>query len=202
MKKLLSFTIASFCLVAANAQVKFGVKAGAGIVNQTRTDAEGWVPHTTSSKLGIHVGGFAELPVTDKIFLQPQLLLATKGATDQSTVSGEKTKASLTYIDLPIVAVYKHPVKFGNVFGGLGPVFSYAISGKLQRDGQTKNMFSEELKYWKRGDIGLHLTAGAELNKNIIVSISYQAGLMDIYKHEVVNLKNRSFGISVGYVLK
>lgn len=204
MKKLFAVTVALSCLAVTNAQFKevtFGVKGGIGIANQSRTDAAGYAPHTSSSKAGIQLGVFAEMPLTKNIFLQPQLVFATRGTTDKSTYDGDVTKVSLNYIDLPIIALYKHPATFGNLFAGLGPVFSYAVSGNLKREGETKTMFSDELKYWKHGDISLQVTAGAELRKNIIVSLYYQAGFKDIYEHEVVNIKNRSFGFSIGYIL-
>jgi hypothetical protein len=107
----------------------------------------------------------------------------------------------MNYIDLPLYVVYKYPVSFGKLVGGMGPVLSYAVSGKLEQSGKTKKMFSDELKNWKRGDISGNIMAGVELNNGFMASISYQSGLTDIYKDEIPTIKNRQFSISVGYMI-
>ena len=74
MKKILLTAAAVFALSYANAQdVKFGAKAGLNLSNFTG-DVE-----NTSTKVGFQVGGFAEIKISEKFAVQPELLYSLQG---------------------------------------------------------------------------------------------------------------------------
>ncbi|HYF30938.1 MAG TPA: porin family protein [Chitinophagaceae bacterium] len=197
MKKFLLICIAVAAVSVCKAQLKLGVKAGLSFANQ-RMEQEGR-KLTTDGRSFFHAGVMADMPVYDAISLQPQLILGKKGTlyTPNNDPSKE-TKINITYIDVPVMAVYKYPVKQGKVFAGLGPVFSFIAGGKLSQNSKTKKLDFDD---WKRSDVGLGLTAGFECNNGFFGSIGYTAGMSDIYKPEILKTKNRVFMVSAGYLL-
>ena len=201
MKKSILTIMILGMIISAEAQLSFGAKAGISFVNQKRTEKKGYSTYDTKGRTGFHIGVFADKQIWNNIYVQPAVIFSKKGATHTSAYSGSVTDVSMNYIDLPLNVVYKYPVSFGKLVGGMGPVLSYAVSGKLEQSGKTKKMFSDELKNWKRGDISGNIMAGVELNNGFMASISYQSGLTDIYKDEIPTIKNRQFSISVGYMI-
>ena len=75
MKKIVLSIAAMLVFGFANAQdVRFGVKGGLNIATLTGDVQD------ASTKVGFHVGGFAEIKVSDKFAVQPELLFSTQGA--------------------------------------------------------------------------------------------------------------------------
>src|SRR6476620_12597493 len=115
MKKVLLSAVALFAFGAASAQsVKFGVKAGLNVANVTvSNDYFGVTSPSTSTKIGFHVGGLAELKLTDKFAIQPDLLFSMQGATTKSSendfagfTSTSEDKINLSYINIPVMFKY------------------------------------------------------------------------------------------------
>ena len=197
MKKFLTVCLAVATVAVCNAQVNFGAKAGLSFANQTM-EQEGR-DLNTKGRTFFHAGVVADMQVYDAIHIQPQLILGKKGTlyTPNNDVSKE-TKVNITYIDIPVMAVYKYPMKQGKVFAGMGPVFSFIAGGKLEQNSKTKKLDNDD---WKRSDFGLGLTAGFESSTGFFGSIGYTAGFSDVYDPEIVKTKNRVFMLSVGYML-
>ena len=114
MKKLVLSAVAVFAFTFANAQeVKFGAKAGANLSNVKTslpaTAGESVANPDTKSVIGFHVGGFAEIKLSDKFAFQPELLLSTEGSKLEITDSGSilgvsysekfESKLNLTYLN-------------------------------------------------------------------------------------------------------
>lgn len=197
MKRFFSVCTALIMVTLCNAQINFGVKAGLSFANQ-RMEQDGRELNT-KGRTFFHAGVVADMQVYDAIHVQPQLLISKKGTlyTPNNDVSKE-TKVNITYIDVPLMAVYKYPVKQGKVFAGFGPVFSFIAGGKLTQNEKTKKLDNDD---WKRSDLGLGFMAGFESRKGIFGSIGYTAGFSDIYQPDIVKTKNRVFMVSAGYLL-
>lgn len=79
MKKIILSVVAIFAFGFSNAQeVKFGAKAGLNLSTITGGNLSG------GSRVGFHVGGLAEIGLTEKFAVQPELLLSMKGASYDS----------------------------------------------------------------------------------------------------------------------
>ncbi|RYY18843.1 MAG: porin family protein [Chitinophagaceae bacterium] len=202
MKKLTTITIALTFMLFAKAQLNPGIKTGLTLANQNRVDHEDYYDQSTKAKTKFHIGVFADMKIIENIYAQPGIMFTGKGAEHTSSYSGTKTDFIMSYMDLPLNVVYKYPLSFGKIYGGGGPLISFATGGKIEQKGKTKKMFGDSNDDYKRGDFGLNLLAGVELSNGIIAGISYQTGFADIYKHEAAKIKNRTFNVSVGYLLK
>lgn len=138
------------------------------------------------SKVGLTLAGIIGLHIskTAPVFLESGLYYTERGA--------KKDKFSVSYNNLEIPVLVKYGIKATDEIALLpfiGPVFSYAISGKYKySDGGTSvevGAFDE--KKWpngnalKRANMGFKLGCGAEYN-NLYLEAGYQFGITDISK--------------------
>ncbi|HTE25300.1 porin family protein [Flavitalea sp.] len=201
MKKLTILKLALFTITLAKAQLNLGIKGGLTVANQNRVDHEDYYEQSTKARTTFHISVFADTKIVENVYAQPGIMFTGKGAEHTSSYSGTKTDFNMTYIDLPLNVVYKYPLSFGKIYGGGGPVISFATGGKIEQNGKSKKMFGDTNDDYKKGDFGFNLLAGVELSNGFVAGLSYQSGFVDIYKHEAAKIKNRTFNLSVGYLL-
>ena len=215
MKKRVFYFIAIFLVLFSlntTAQIKIGAKAGLNLANAA---VEGL--KDTKSKIGIHIGGIAELEIADALSAQVGLLLSQKGykveesGTDFGISYSSEEKASLFYLDIPLTAMYKYELSDFSIYGKGGFNIGMGLSGKYSwedtYDGDTDS--GDDSIEWgsgvddhlKRLELGFILGAGVEFNENIQVGLSYNIGLNDISAQDGSEIKNRVFAITVSYFL-
>jgi len=190
MKKVLLAVIVAVFAISANAQVKFGVKAGVNFANMKITD------ESFDSRTGFHVGVISDISLLGKLAIQPGVLFSQKGT------KTDGAKMNLNYIDVPVNLMYKFGVGPIKIFVAAGPNFGYGIGGKLKIDGQD----DEDVKFgsgdddtYKALDLGLNLGAGVQIS-SIQVGLQYTFGLSNISNADEGTIKNKVFGISVAYL--
>ncbi|MCC9071538.1 PorT family protein [Flavobacterium sp. F-65] len=199
MKKITLSIVAVLAFGFANAQeVKFGAKAGLNVSTLTG-DVE-----DVSSKVGFHVGGFAEIKLSDKFSIQPELLYSTQGAKEKTSdfdfdtmeVISTDFTVKLAYINVPVMAKYYVAEKFSLE---AGPQIGFLVSAKGKMSGGS----NEDIKdFYKSIDFGVNFGAGYDFTENLSVGARYNLGLSNIAKNEEGDnskLKNSVFSLSVGY---
>ena len=180
----------------SNAQeTKFGVKGGLNLTNLTG-DVEG-----TSSLIGFHVGGFAEIKLTDKFAIQPELLFSTQGAKIEETFFDESYEydTKLNYLNIPVLAKFYVTEAFSVE---AGPQLGVLLSAK--QDGEDVKDF------YKSVDFGFNVGAGYNFTENLSVGLRYTIGLSSVFdtpdsdelegfEIEDIDVKNSVFALSLGY---
>ena len=142
----------------------------------------------------MNLGGVIGLRLSQStpVFLESGLYYSERGAKDG------KDKASLTYLELPVL------IKYGIQTGGdfvvlpyIGPYFSYGIAGKTKIKEAGINDSSYE--FFKHGDMGFKLGCGAEYN-NLYAEVGYQFGVANILEDNEADgeARNHAFYINVG----
>ena len=193
MKKLLLFTaFAIFAFVNSNAQGEFriGFKAGVNIASIGGDDTYG--VGSLGSRTGFHIGALVEVPITEKISIQPELLYSMKGS--NLDFSSGDTDIKLDYIDVPILGKY-HIIE--GLSGELGPVIGVLVKADAD-DGDE----SEDIKeYYKSTDIGIAIGASYRLPMGVFFSLRYNKGITDINDDPAFDGKNQNnvFQASAGY---
>ena len=183
MKKLLLTAAAVFAFGFANAQeTKFGVKAGLNMADWSGDDAEG-----IDSKIAFHVGGFAEIKLTDKFALQPELLYSAQGG------KADGGTYNVDYINIPVMAKFYVVDKFSIE---AGPQVGFLVSAKAKPDSGDDVDIKDELK---STDFGFNLGAGFDFTENFSAGIRYNLGLADVVDVDSADIKNSVFSLSVGY---
>ncbi|RZJ31850.1 MAG: PorT family protein [Flavobacterium sp.] len=174
MKKLIFTAIALFAFaITANAQVfKIGIKAGPNFANLTGGEIQ------TKSRTSFHVGGAAEVGLTKKFSIAPELLYSSQGA----DVDGPGD-FNLDYVAVPVLArIYLVEDKFSI---DLGPQFSFLVKDADQA------LNDEKFDFAVAGGLTLNVT------KSLFAQARYVAGLTEASKDAEV--KNSVVQFSVGY---
>ena len=190
MKKILLTAAAVFALSYANAQdVKFGAKAGLNLSNLVG-DAM-----NTSTKVGFQIGGFAEIKVSEKFAVQPELVFSTLGAKYEVTYDEitEKSTTALSYLNIPVMAKFFVAEGFSLE---AGPQIGFLMSAKDKSDGKSV----DAKDYFKSIDFGLNFGAGYDVAKNINLGVRYSLGLSNIAKDSGdTKINNTNIALAVGY---
>ena len=135
--------------------------------------------------------------------LMPGVQLIRKGNKYSDSFGTDVTR--LLYLELPVYALYRHPLpdNKGEVFGGLGPYFALGLSGKSK---YTFNSQTSEFAafgnngIYKRFDAGLALTAGYQFTNSVRLRLSYEWGLINIESNAGDDKTfNRALSLNVGY---
>lgn len=202
MKKLFGIimvAVAMFMATPANAQFKFGVKAGLN-VSKVSFDKD-VTKNAIESRTGFFVGPMAEFTV-------PIIGLGADVAVlyDNKGVEVDGVSETLQYIDIPINV--KYSIGLGSIAGvyvATGPQFSYNIGGKKIFD-NSYSLKSSEFS-WNVG-AGVKLLGHLQIGYNYNIGIG-KTGEMDSALGETVgvvgkfingDVKNNTHQISVAYL--
>ncbi|MEN2414852.1 porin family protein [Flavobacterium mesophilum] len=183
MKKIILSAVAVMAFGFANAQdVKFGVKGGLNFAN-LGGDADG------DGVTSFHVGALAEIKLTDKFAVQPELLYSGQGS--DFGEGGFDSTLKLSYLNLPIMAKYYVIDKLSLE---AGPQIGFLLSAKNE-DEDVKDSF-------KSVDFGLNFGAGYDFTEHFFAGVRYNVGLSniaDVPDEADFKTTNGVFSVSVGY---
>ncbi|MCO5239612.1 MAG: PorT family protein [Chitinophagaceae bacterium] len=191
------------CTTVKAQEVSFGFKAGIqqNIFSLKYTEDGDWSRQSLLGT-GFHVGGIADISLSEQFSIQPQLLFNSK-----TTAMSSEMKLKMMAIDLPVNFLYKN----NGFFAGLGPNFSYGLSAKSSGDSEQdlyKKYAGEdedeaEGAMLKRFELGANLTMGYQFENGLMISANYVQGLSNIAGAETAHTKysTRLLGLSVGYMI-
>lgn len=189
MKKLFFLTLALCTVLVANAQkskrdegIKLGIKGGLNVANLMGDVEE------VAIRTSIHAGLVAEIIVSDKFSIQPELLYSGQGASDTRDGGG---RIKLDYITLPVLA--KFPIA-KNLSLETGPQIGFLISGKYK-----DNDSNDKIEDTKTIDFGLNAGLNYELNNGVFFQARYNLGLTDVgYAGDNIRASNAVIQFSIG----
>jgi opacity protein-like surface antigen len=187
MKKIIFAAVAVFGFAFANAQeTKFGAKAGLNLSNFTG-DAEG-----TSTKVGFQVGAFAEIKVSEKFAVQPEVLFSVLGAKEE--FFGITVNSNLNYLVIPVMAKYYVADAFSLE---AGPQIGFLMSAKAKADGESLDIKDG----FNSTDFGINVGAGYDVTENINLGLRYTIGVSNILKDapDSFSVGNSNIAFAVGY---
>lgn len=169
MKKNILALTALLVFGLANAQTaKFGIKGGMNI-SDWAGDTEGL---DVKSKIGFNIGGFAEIKLSDKFAIQPELLYSAQGMRVddfETEVDGvgfvtADMKFNLSYINIPVMFKYYAAEKF-NIEAG--PQIGFLTSAKLKTKVEGYGSSDVDVKdNFESVDFGLNFGAGFDFTEH------------------------------------
>lgn len=206
MKKYVFFLLVLFYTAGSeiSAQVQWGIRAGGNLSSMLLEDEGEYIK--TKLQPGFHIGGTADVFISDKFSLQPALLFTTKGfkldddGFADALYGVDYIKFMSYHIDLPVNVVFKPQLGNGNLLLGAGPYISYGLGGrwKAGADGMSvkgKLKFTNDiadvdsfstggnnrtLPYMKPFDFGANILLGYEFRNNFYFQLNGQLGLVDV----------------------
>ncbi len=187
MKKVFFTVLTVLSLIFTTAQsTKFGVKAGIGMAKFSGDSR-------LKSKVGFQVGGFAEIKVSDKIAIQPELLYSAVGSNyknselEDNYSSKSDNDINLGYIVLPVMIKFYAANKISLE---IGPQIGFLASAKLKDNftetygGNTyvSNGVTDIKDRLNSTDFSFNLGGSYDINEKISFGLRYTNGLTRIQK--------------------
>ncbi|MEO8764713.1 MAG: porin family protein [Ginsengibacter sp.] len=172
----------------------FGIKAG--ITSANLKFSGGGTSITADSKIGFYGGLLAQIGVSGKFAVQPEIIYSLLG-TKFSQGSGED-KLNLSYVCLPVLAKYIHE-GFSII---IGPQVGFLVSAKEKTSGTNDDIKPS----FKSTDIAGIIGAGYTFTNGVGFDGRYQLGLSNIGSNNEPftgggKIKNNAFLFGLHYVL-
>lgn len=187
------FSIASFCQEQETEfhKVRIGIKQGIAMANTRLETIQN--PEDHSMKIGGMGGVFLRMSLSSNLHFQPEILMVGKGA--KNTNQYYEYGTDLTYLEFPLNLLYKTSTSKTAFFIGGGPAPAFFLGENVFYMGNLNS---------KSFDLGINLLTGIEMPIGFSVSFNYTHGILNVSpnKEYIPMLKNRSFGLTVGYLFR
>lgn len=192
MKKSILFMAAfvlSTTFAAAQEYVYFGIKGG---VNFSTFSGNGFSDfNDENARTAYHLGLLAEIPVSDRFSIQPEVLYSAQGFDIVRREDSRDIEHQLDYINVPVLAKFYLTDGFSLE---AGPQVGFVVNEKISDGKNDIDFFDED-----RTDIDLSLGMGAAYKfNNVFIYGRYNAGLSDIYDREGADAKNSVIQAGIG----
>jgi len=201
---------------ASAAGIGLGVKGGLNIANLTGSDmlqGNNVAQETKNSRLGIIIGAFVAINISDMVTIQPEVLYTQKGAKyegnlAQQTGTAFTSEIKLDYLEIPVLLKVSLLPKAAVVQPNLyfGPAFALKLKADVETDQGESEIYNAppEGDNVKNDDWGLVFGGGLDFNfsgKEIGIEGRYTLGLSDWTTYQPVDMKNGTFSIlaSIGF---
>ena len=190
MKKILiTVVFAALAIAGANAQVKFGVRAGLNHTDQAVKEYD--IKQETVPRISFYVGGLAEYAFNDVVLMDAGLTYSNQG---YKTKIGDGKVIDHT-LNLPVWFKYD----FAGFRPKAGIYAGYILSQQLKGNGNSRTVDSDSYNHF---DYGIGLGAEYNLpNNGLFFEASYNSGLANLKKNgDAKNYENnRVIQVGVGY---
>lgn len=212
IKKIFLPILLFFTVVSANAQVKYGLKAGINFANTTmKMSGMSFSPEAQTS---FHLTGFADIAINEKFSFQPGLSFQGKGYKLDIRESGytQKDNTNLSYLEIPLNGVLYLPLGDGKLFIGAGPYVAFGLFGKSKYESNSVAGLNgdEDAKFGNSKDdhvapidLGLNFMVGYQFKSGLLFNAGYGLGLANTVPKDLreggLKGNNKVFSLSVGY---
>ncbi|HET9431785.1 MAG TPA: outer membrane beta-barrel protein [Chitinophagaceae bacterium] len=193
-------------------QINYGLKAG--VTESFLQDKIGGTSQNYDLRTGFQIGAFAEIPIRKNFNLRPSLQLTQKGFKQVEGTPGTafywNRNFSTSYLELALDVVYNfHLNKSAAIQIGTGPVFGIGLFGKNKTIITVSDSAQQtHTEYWvghdafsKTFDFGWDFLIGFKCHR-ISINANYNNGLFNLLNDGDHTAKNRSFALTLGYLLK
>lgn len=191
MKRILLTVIAFYSIYFLQAQeVKLGLRAGISLASFNVTG----VDVGTRNKIGPDIALLAELPISDRFSVQPELGFVSMGSKLQS--GSDKATYNLNYLKIPILARYHSPEGWGIM---AGPAFASLLSAHGQLNDGTPKVNAKE--YFNNNDFFAVIGMDYQFKMGLNLGFRYNLGLTQQNRDPSAEIWNRALNFSIGYKL-
>ena len=209
MKKIVFLIIIAVCGFSQVRAQNFGVKAG---YNYSTLSGETSSISTIEGLSGFYIGGLVELPISNMLSIQPELIFSRQGVDLRQglknlSIRTDTSEIRLDYLNIPIMA----KVNLGPIFLEGGVQFGFLVN-KPKVDSYIANVYLRNLldkDSYNSFDFGVGAGLGVKLNQHFFVETRYTYSLTNVFdpndKHfksslisDGDNFKNSVFSIGLG----
>ena len=209
MKKIAFLIIIAVCGFSQVRAQHFGVKAG---YNYSSLSGETSSISTIEGLSGFYIGGLVELPISNMLSIQPELIFSRQGVDLRQglknlSIRTDTSEIRLDYLNIPVMA----KVNLGPIFLEGGVQFGFLVN-KPKVDSYIANVYLRNLldkDSYNSFDFGVGAGLGVKLNQHFFVETRYTYSLTNVFdpndKHfksslisDGDNFKNSVFSIGLG----
>ena len=209
MKKIAFLIIIAVCGFSQVRAQNFGVKAG---YNYSTFSGETSSISTIEGLSGFYIGGLVELPISNMLSIQPELIFSRQGVDLRQglknfSIKTDTSEIRLDYLNIPVMA----KVNLGPIFLEGGVQFGFLVN-KPKVDSYIANVYLRNLldkDSYNSFDFGVGAGLGVKLNQHFFVETRYTYSLTNVFdpndKHfksslisDGDNFKNSVFSIGLG----
>ncbi|MEB3073950.1 porin family protein [Capnocytophaga gingivalis] len=209
MKKIAFLIIIAVCGFSQVRAQNFGVKAG---YNYSTLSGETSSISTIEGLSGFYIGGLVELPISNMLSIQPELIFSRQGVDLRQglknlSIRTDTSEIRLDYLNIPVMA----KVNLGPIFLEGGVQFGFLVN-KPKVDSYIANVYLRNLldkDSYNSFDFGVGAGLGVKLNQHFFVETRYTYSLTNVFdpndKHfksslisDGDNFKNSVFSIGLG----
>lgn len=185
---------------ASDDKVKFGIRAGANLMNIGKFQFQPQ-EYGTDYRVGFQGGIYAELPIGNGLMFLPEVMYAQKGAKLKETVAGNtgELDTRIAYLDVPVLLGYNATPAL-TIFAG--PQVSFLLSQKTS----IKTNGEEQLSTSSTDNFSKSLVGGAvglnyKLTPNVNIGGRYSRDFQKTFEDaaEQSKARNQGFALSLGY---
>jgi hypothetical protein len=185
LKILTVSIVVSFASCISNevfAQMRAGIKGGLNVSNLYVDDVD-----DENARYGFNFGFYGQLLSSETFAIQPELLFSTKGSKIEygGGLFDQTVKYNLSYLDLPVLAVFK----LGDAAEiHVGPYVGYLLGANISHDGDLGSGVDDiDRDHLKSFDYGL--SGGFGLNfGSLQVGARYNYGLAKLADSDAADL--------------
>ena len=209
MKKIAFLIIIAVCGFSQVRAQNFGVKAG---YNYSTLSGETSSISTIEGLSGFYIGGLVELPISNMLSIQPELIFSRQGVDLRQglknlSIRTDTSEIRLDYLNIPVMA----KVNLGPIFLEGGVQFGFLVN-KPKVDSYIANVYLRNLldkDSYNSFDFGVGAGLGVKLNQRFFVETRYTYSLTNVFepndklfKSSLIsdgdNFKNSVFSIGLG----
>lgn len=212
MKKLvllsLCLMVGTFITTNAQGVFKAGVKGGLNIAS---IGGDSYYNTTSgidyNSRIAFHIGGFLEVPLTEKFSFQPELLYSSQGSGYGAFGAFGFDDTNLGYVNVPLLGKYHI---WNGISAEVGPVIGILVTANSDDDFYDPD-FSDDNDFddgeiddkerYNTLDAGIAIGATYIFDFGLFAGLRFQKGILNIYDDRFTNAKgqNNVFQIFAGY---
>lgn len=201
MKKSSIIVLVNLLLgLVAQGQIKYGLKAGLNVANQTKNMSIPQVPNTiqnTKPMPGYQLGGFVKATLSKHLSLSAEPAFSVVGAGMtllDDNLKSYNVREKIGYIELPLILQYK----LQQLYFGAGPSVGVKVFSKLS--GFENRSF--DITNYRAFDAAGNVVVGYALSKKVDLNARYSHGFTNLIKDPGnATTKNRFFNLSVLWYL-
>ena len=209
MRKIVLLIIMAVCGLSQVRGQDFGVKAG---YNYSTFSGETSSLSTIEGLSGFYIGGLVELPISNVLSIQPELIFSRQGVDLRQglknlSIRTDTSEIRLDYLNIPVMA----KVNLGPIFLEGGVQFGFLVS-KPKVNSYYSNVYLRNLldkDSYNSFDFGVGAGLGVKLNQRFFVETRYTYSLTNVFdpndrhfKSSLIsdgdNFKNSVFSIGLG----
>ena len=181
MKKIAFLIIIAVCGFSQVRAQNFGVKAG---YNYSTLSGETSSISTIEGLSGFYIGGLVELPISNMLSIQPELIFSRQGVDLRQglknlSIRTDTSEIRLDYLNIPVMA----KVNLGPLFLQGGVQFGFLVSkpeiGNYIANVRIGTLLDKDS--YNSFDFGVGAGLGFNLNRHLFVEARYTHSLTNVF---------------------